>query len=73
LRACRLRLGAHRRDFIAACLPEYTGSLIGDKATSVVFDNSKIKRFVPDFVATTRFARAWPVRSPGSMPILHAV
>ncbi|MBN1450199.1 MAG: SDR family oxidoreductase [Anaerolineales bacterium] len=25
------------------------GSLIGDKANSVVFDNSKIKRFVPDF------------------------
>lgn len=42
-------------DFLAACLPELTGSLIGDKATSVVFDNSKIKRFVPDFVATTRF------------------
>jgi nucleoside-diphosphate-sugar epimerase len=42
-------------DFISACLPEFTGSLIGDKATSVVFDNSKIKRFVPDFAATTRF------------------
>jgi hypothetical protein len=32
------------------------GTLIGDKAVSVVFDNSKIKRFVPDYVATTRFA-----------------
>ncbi len=42
-------------DFLAACLPELGGSLIGDKATSVVFDNSKIKRFVPDFVATMRF------------------
>jgi nucleoside-diphosphate-sugar epimerase len=42
-------------DFIAACLPEKLGSLHGDKATSVVLDNSKIKRFVPDFVATTRF------------------
>jgi nucleoside-diphosphate-sugar epimerase len=42
-------------DFIAACLPEQTGSLIGDKAVSVVFDNTKIKRFVPDFCATTRF------------------
>jgi len=30
---------------------------VGDKAVSVVFDNSKIKRFVPDFVATTRFAQ----------------
>ena len=42
-------------DFIAECLPENTGSLIGDKSTSVVFDNSKIKRFVPDFAATTPF------------------
>jgi hypothetical protein len=29
--------------------------LLGDKANSVVFDNAKIKRLVPDFVATTRF------------------
>lgn len=42
-------------DFIAACLPEYTGTLLGDKANSAVFDTTKIKRFVPDFVATTRF------------------
>jgi nucleoside-diphosphate-sugar epimerase len=42
-------------DYISACLPEQTGSLIGDKAVSVVFDNTKIKRFVPDFCATTRF------------------
>lgn len=42
-------------DFITACLPEMTGTLLGDKATSVVLDNTKIKRFVPDFVATTRF------------------
>jgi hypothetical protein len=40
-----------------ACLPDMEGTLIGDKAVSVVFDNSKIKRFVPDFVATTRFAQ----------------
>lgn len=42
-------------DFLAACLPECEGSLLGDKSHSAVFDNSKIKRFVPDFVATTRF------------------
>lgn len=42
-------------DFIATCLPEHAGSLLGDKATSVVMDNTKIKRFVPDYVATTRF------------------
>jgi nucleoside-diphosphate-sugar epimerase len=42
-------------DFITACLPEFAGGLHGDKSHSAVFDNSKIKRFVPDFVATTRF------------------
>lgn len=31
------------------------GSLIGDKANSVIFDNSKLKRLVPDFCATVRF------------------
>jgi len=34
---------------------ELRGSLIGDKGTSVIFDNSKIKRFVPDFAATIPF------------------
>lgn len=34
---------------------DFTGSLIGDKANSVVFDNSKLKRVVPDYVATVRF------------------
>lgn len=43
-------------DFISACMPEVHGSLIGDKTTSAVMDNSKIKRFVPDFSATTGFA-----------------
>lgn len=31
------------------------GTLLGDKANSVIFDNSKLKRAVPDFTATTRF------------------
>jgi len=43
-------------DFIAACLPDKKGTLIGDKSVSVVFDNSKIKRFVPEYRATTSFA-----------------
>ncbi|MBP5457784.1 MAG: SDR family oxidoreductase [Paludibacteraceae bacterium] len=34
---------------------DFEGSLIGDKANSVVFDNSKIKRIVPDFQCTIRF------------------
>ncbi|OWA35917.1 NAD-dependent dehydratase [Saccharibacillus sp. O16] len=41
--------------FLDACSDEdYRGSLLGDKANTVVFDNSKVKRLVPDFVATTR-------------------
>ncbi len=43
-------------DFIIACVPALEGTLIGDKSASVVFDNSKIKRFVPDYCATTRFS-----------------
>jgi len=43
-------------EFLDACSQEdYRGGLLGDKANSVVFDNSKLKRLVPDFVATTRF------------------
>ncbi len=36
-------------DFICKILPRFTGTLKGDKALPGVFDNSKIKRFVPDF------------------------
>lgn len=42
-------------DFLSGCLPDSLGGLQGDKSNSVVFDNTKIKRFVPDFVATVRF------------------
>lgn len=34
---------------------DFTGSLIGDKACSVVFDNSKLKKAVPEFKATVHF------------------
>jgi len=44
-------------DYIGACLPDSLSGLIGDKAVSVVFDNTKIKRFVPDYCATTPFWR----------------
>jgi nucleoside-diphosphate-sugar epimerase len=44
-------------DFIAACLPDALGSLSGDKSVSVVFDNSKIKRFVPGYCATVPFGQ----------------
>lgn len=33
------------------------GSLLGDKSTSVIFDNSKIKSFVPDYNATVSFKK----------------
>ncbi|MFZ5856112.1 MAG: SDR family oxidoreductase [Chloroflexota bacterium] len=36
-------------DLIVAYDPDSLGSLIGDKINSVVFDTSKIKRFVPEF------------------------
>ena len=39
-------------DILAAFDEDLRGSLIGDKATSVIFDNTKIKRFVPSFTAT---------------------
>ena len=38
-------------DILAAFDEDLRGSLIGDKATSVIFDNTKIKRFVPSFTA----------------------
>jgi len=33
---------------------DYRGGLIGDKSNSVVFDNTKLKRAVPDFVTKVR-------------------
>ena len=43
-------------DFLDAVGPyDFKGGLIGDKASSVVFDNSKLKRLVPGFKATIRF------------------
>lgn len=43
-------------DFLAAVSDyDFTGSLTGDKSNTVVFDNSKLKRAVPGFCATTSF------------------
>jgi nucleoside-diphosphate-sugar epimerase len=66
-------------DFIIACVPEKEGTLIGDKSVSVVFDNSKIKRFVPGYCATTTFAEgvrqslAWFNADPSRKQIDHQV
>ena len=43
-------------EFMDSCSDEdFRGNLMGDKAASVVFDNSKIKRLVPEYCATVRF------------------
>ena len=42
-------------DFICDVCPQMTGSLKGDKAHPGVFDNSKIKRFVPGFQCRKAF------------------
>jgi nucleoside-diphosphate-sugar epimerase len=44
-------------DLIAAFDPEWGASLLGDKAHSMIFDNTKIKHIVPDFTATIPFVR----------------
>jgi hypothetical protein len=44
-------------EFLMAFNPGEEGNLLGDKAWSVVFDNTKLKTFVPDYVATTTFAQ----------------
>ena len=64
-------------DFIVACQPDKEGSLLGDKSMSVVFDNTKIKRFVPGYCATTSFAQgirqslAWFDADPARKRIDH--
>jgi nucleoside-diphosphate-sugar epimerase len=42
-------------DFIARVAPGLAGTLLGDKMWSMVFDNTKIKKFVPDFAAVIPF------------------
>ena len=42
-------------DFIARYDEFHIGNLLGDKAHSVIFDNSKVKSFVPEFKAIIPF------------------
>jgi nucleoside-diphosphate-sugar epimerase len=66
-------------DLIAAYDPDWGAGLVGDKAHSMVFDNSKIKRLVPDFCATIPFARgadeivAWYDASPARQVVDEAM
>lgn len=64
-------------DLIALYNADSLGSLVGDKANSVVFDNSKIKRFVPDYscevnwVEGVRRSLAWFDAHPAFQTIDH--
>ncbi len=55
--------------------PATGAGLLGDKACSVVFDNSKVRELVPDYVATVPFARgveeciAWLDAEPGRLVV----
>ncbi|MFZ6026757.1 MAG: NAD-dependent epimerase/dehydratase family protein [Chloroflexota bacterium] len=44
-------------DVIAGFDPDWGAGLLGDKAHSMIFDNAKVKRLVPDFICTTPFRR----------------
>jgi len=68
-------------DFIHRIDPAIGAGLLGDKAHSVLFDNSKIKRLVPGFVATIPFHEgirrtlAWFAADPARQvvsPVVHA-
>jgi nucleoside-diphosphate-sugar epimerase len=41
---------------VAGAFPEWADGILGDKAHSLIFDNSKIKSLVPDFVASVPFS-----------------
>lgn len=44
-------------ELIAAYFPDWGDSLLGDKTHSMIFDNSKIRRIVPDFRPSIPFSR----------------
>ena len=63
-------------DFIVDIEPGQCGNLYGDKMGSSIFDNTKIKRFVPEFKATIPFSEgirrtiAWYEADPARMRII---
>ena len=52
---CEARIVHIATDFIGWVYPELKEGLAGDHSVSAVFDNSKIKSFVPDFKCTVPF------------------
>jgi hypothetical protein len=53
---CELNAVHIASDFICKIEPYYIEKLLADKAESVIFDNTKIKTFVPEFKATVPFS-----------------
>ena len=62
-------------EVIAAFDPEWGAGLLGDKAHSMVFDNTKIKRLVPEYVANIPFRQgaaeiiAWHESHPAAQKV----
>jgi len=44
-------------DAIAAADPDWGAGMLGDKSHSMIFDNTKVKRLVPDYVARIPFVQ----------------
>ena len=43
-------------EFIADCMPDLSGRLLGDASNTAVFDTTRLRRCVPDFRTATPFA-----------------
>jgi nucleoside-diphosphate-sugar epimerase len=62
-------------EVIAAFDPEWGAGLLGDKTHSMVFDNTKIKRLVPEYVASIPFRQgaseivAWYASHPNAQKV----
>ena len=54
---CKVDLVHVPSDLVATLFPERGGSLLGDKAHSVIYDNSRIRRLVPGFRPRVSFAQ----------------
>lgn len=57
---CEAKIVHVPSDVISAYDPRWGDGLLGDKAVSMIFDNSKIKRLVPSFICTMPLA--WGAR-----------
>ncbi|MDR3020807.1 MAG: NAD-dependent epimerase/dehydratase family protein, partial [Treponema sp.] len=54
------RISSEILDSLSGGIYDFKGSLTGDKANSVIFDNTKLKRLVPEFCAHTRADEGLP-------------